>query len=73
MPFDSAKLGDRVTIVPPTPPERGDGPRRIRLDIHIHLVDRRTSLAPSRAVSRPIRGVGALLAILLLLAMALHL
>jgi hypothetical protein len=40
MPFDTTKLRQpTVTVLPPTPPERGDGPRRIRIEIEI--VDRR--------------------------------
>jgi hypothetical protein len=42
MPFDPTplhRLGDRVTVLPPTPPERrGDDPRRpVRIVIEVRL------------------------------------
>jgi len=43
MPFDDTLRGSRVTIAPPTPPERG-GPQRIH--VMIEIVDRRQ--APQR-------------------------
>jgi hypothetical protein len=40
MPFDTTKLRHpTVTILPPTPPERGEGPRRVHLVVEI--IDRR--------------------------------
>jgi hypothetical protein len=40
MPFDTTKLRQpTVTVLPPTPPERGEGPRRIV--VNIEIVERR--------------------------------
>ena len=47
MPFDTTKLRQpTVTVLPPTPPDRGDGPRRIH--VQIEIVDRRQKWANSR-------------------------
>ena len=49
MPFDSTSLRrPTVTILPPTPPERG-GPQRIH--VQIEIVDRRAQ-APQRRLTR---------------------
>jgi hypothetical protein len=45
MPFDATSLRrPTVTVLPPTPPERGGGPQRIRIEIEI--VDRRAPPPP---------------------------
>jgi hypothetical protein len=73
MPFDTTKLRQptvtvpgRVTVLPPTPPERSDGPRRVH--IQIEIVDRRT---PPRRRRSSI-GVWWWLLLFLLLALAAH-
>jgi hypothetical protein len=45
MPFDPNP--DRVVILPPSPPERGE-PRRQRVHIEIEIVDRRQQSPPRR-------------------------
>jgi hypothetical protein len=62
MPFDATtfRQTSRVVHLPPQPPERGRGPRRIRIEIEI--TDRRAQPAP-----RPRFGVLQLLLVLFLL------